>query len=68
MRRKIAQFCNVAPEAVIQSIDRPSIYEVPVAMHEQHLDEIVLRKMAVQPQGEPAHGSVVRFPRQNEIG
>ncbi len=53
MRRKIAQFCNVAPEAVIQSIDRPSIYEVPVAMHEQHLDEIVLRKMAVQPQGEP---------------
>lgn len=53
MRRKIAQFCNVASEAVIQSIDRPSIYEVPVAMHEQHLDEIVLRKMAVQPQGEP---------------
>ncbi len=56
MRRKIAQFCNVAPEAVIQSIDRPSIYEVPVAMHEQHLDEIVLRKMAVQPQGEPHMG------------
>lgn len=43
VRRKIAQFCNVAPDAVIQSIDLPSIYEVPVAMHRQLLDEIVLR-------------------------
>ncbi len=53
MRRKIAQFCNVAPEAVIQSIDVPSIYEVPIKMHEQHLDEIVLRKTGVTPEGEP---------------
>lgn len=29
MRRKIALFCNVAPDAVIQSVDVPSIYEVP---------------------------------------
>ncbi|MDE7443486.1 MAG: CTP synthase, partial [Muribaculaceae bacterium] len=53
MRRKIAQFCNVAPDAVIQSIDVPSIYEVPVKMHEQHLDEIVMRKMDVPVVGEP---------------
>lgn len=54
VRKKIALFCNVAPDAVIQSIDMPSIYKVPVAMHEQHLEEIVLRKTEVpQPWGEP---------------
>lgn len=53
MRRKIAQFCNVAPDAVIQSIDVPSIYEVPIKMHEQHLDEIVLRTTGITPEGEP---------------
>lgn len=53
MRRKIAQFCNVAPDAVIQSIDCASIYEVPMRMHDQHLDEIVLRKTGVGVQGEP---------------
>lgn len=53
MRKKIAQFCNVAPNAVIQSKDVNSIYKVPIKMHEQHLDEIVLRKMNVTPVGEP---------------
>ncbi len=53
MRRKVAQFCNVSPEAVIQSIDVPTIYQVPLMMHDQHLDEIVLRKMGIEPQGEP---------------
>jgi CTP synthase len=54
VRKKIALFCNVAPDAVIQSIDMPSIYKVPVAMHDQHLEEIVLRKTEVpQPWGEP---------------
>lgn len=61
MRRKIAQFCNVAPEAVIQSIDRPSIYEVPVGMHEQHLDEIVLKKMDVSSVGEPHMAPWMKF-------
>lgn len=51
--RKIAQFCNVDLDAVIQSVDMPSIYEVPVAMHRQHLDEIVLRKTDVPVEGEP---------------
>lgn len=44
IRRKVALFCNVAPEAVIQSIDVPSIYEVPLKMQQQKLDEIVLTK------------------------
>ena len=53
MRRKIAQFCNVAHDAVIQSPDMPTIYQVPVEMHRQHLDEIVLRKTGVPVEGEP---------------
>lgn len=53
MRRKVAQFCNVVPEAVIQSIDVPTIYQVPITMHEQRLDEIVLSTMGIEPQGEP---------------
>ncbi|MDD2960481.1 MAG: CTP synthase [Muribaculaceae bacterium] len=53
MRRKVAQFCNVAPEAVIQSIDVPTIYEVPIKMHEQKLDELVLRKTNTPFSGEP---------------
>jgi CTP synthase len=53
MRKKIALFCNVAPDSVIQSIDVPSIYEVPLKMHEQHLDEIVIRKTGLEVQGEP---------------
>ncbi len=56
MRRKIAQFCNVSPDAVVQSRDASSIYKVPMLMHEQHLDEIVLRKVGVPPAGEPDLG------------
>ena len=53
MRRKIALFCNVSPDAVIQSIDVPTIYQVPVNMHLQHLDELVLRKTGTPIEGEP---------------
>ncbi len=53
MRRKIALFCNVAPDSVIQSPDVNSIYKVPLKMHEQHLDEIVLRKTGLPVEGEP---------------
>ena len=61
VRRKIALFCNVAPEAVVQSIDVPSIYEVPMKMHEQHVDEIILRKMGIAPEGEPNMAPWVAF-------
>ena len=63
MRRKIAQFCNVDPEAVIQSLDCPSIYEVPLMLHRQGLDNIVLRKTGIEPeqQGEPHMDPWMRF-------
>lgn len=53
MRRKVAQFCNVAPEAVIQSIDAPTIYQVPLMMHEQGLDDFVITKMGLECKQEP---------------
>jgi CTP synthase len=42
-RRKIAQFCNVRPEAVIPALDAPSIYSVPLQYHAEGLDTQVLR-------------------------
>ena len=53
VRKKVALFCNVNPSAVIQSIDVPSIYEVPIKMHQQKLDEIVLAKTGMPIEGEP---------------
>jgi CTP synthase len=41
-RKKIALFCNVREEAVIQALDVPSIYDVPLAYHREGLDEQVL--------------------------
>lgn len=71
MRKKIAQFCNVSPDAVVQSQDAPSIYKVPVLMHEQHLDEIVLRKAGITPQGEPDmapwHEFLTRMDEAREV-
>jgi CTP synthase len=43
--KKVALFCNVEESAVIQSYDVPSIYEVPVVLAKQKMDEIILRKM-----------------------
>ena len=51
MRMKVASFCNVDLECVIQSEDMPSIYEVPVNMQHQGLDSAILRKMGI-PVGE----------------
>lgn len=51
LRQKVAGFCNVALECVIQSEDLPSIYEVPVNMQRQGLDAAILRKMGI-PVGE----------------
>jgi len=41
--RKIALFCNVAPDAVIPALDVPSIYQVPISYHEQGLDDQVCK-------------------------
>ena len=47
LKRKIALFCNVKPEAVIESIDAKSIYEVPLKMLEEQLDLIVLKQLQI---------------------
>lgn len=49
VKRKVALFCNVAPDAVIESIDVPTIYEVPLRMLEQQLDLVAMRKLALEP-------------------
>jgi len=45
IRKKVALFCNVEASAVMQSIDVPSIYRVPLNMQAERLDEVVLTKM-----------------------
>ncbi len=46
-RRKIALFCNVMPEAVIECLDADSIYKIPGMLHDQMLDEIVCHKLGI---------------------
>ena len=53
IRRKVALFCNVTPDAVVESIDVPTIYEVPLRMHAQHLDEVLLHKLGLEAEQEP---------------
>lgn len=45
IRKKLALFCNVKKEAVVQSIDAETIYAVPILMRNQHLDEVVLKRL-----------------------
>jgi CTP synthase len=56
MRKKVALFCNVELEAVVQSIDVPTIYEVPIMMQKQMLDLTVLKKLALPEGHEPDLG------------
>jgi len=51
LRAKVASFCNVDLECVVQSEDMPSIYEVPVNMQHQGLDAAIMRKIGI-PVGE----------------
>ena len=51
LRMKVASFCNVDLECVVQSEDMPSIYEVPVSMQHQGLDAAIMRKIGI-PVGE----------------
>lgn len=45
VRQKVAKFCNVSLNSVIESIDVKTIYEVPLLMHKEKLDEVVLKKL-----------------------
>lgn len=46
--RKVALFCNVAEEAVVQSVDVPTIYEVPLVLQRQGMDVTVLKKVGLE--------------------
>ncbi|MCZ6885459.1 MAG: CTP synthase [Alphaproteobacteria bacterium] len=52
-RRKIAQFCNVRSDSVIEGMDVDSIYQVPLSYHEQGFDEVVLRHFQIDDAPEP---------------
>jgi CTP synthase len=53
LKRKVALFCNVKENAVIECMDSPSIYEVPLRMYEEGLDRIVLEKFGIKDAPEP---------------
>lgn len=53
IKRKIALFCNVKPEAVIEAMDAPTIYEVPLEMLREKLDLICLKKFQLTNYKEP---------------
>jgi len=53
IKRKVALFCNVEEKAVIESVDVSTIYEVPLKMLEEQLDQTVLRKLELPVSEEP---------------
>ena len=53
LKLKLALFCNVKPEAVIQSIDVETIYDVPLEMLNEGLDKVVLDKLGVNSKNKP---------------
>ncbi len=56
IRNKVALFCNVKISSVIESIDAPTIYEVPLLMLEEKLDETVLKKLHLPTNQKPELG------------
>ena len=53
IKQKLALFCNVRKEAVIQSIDASTIYDVPLMMQEEGLDTVALEKLALPQDSTP---------------
>ncbi|MDG1159699.1 MAG: CTP synthase [Flavobacteriales bacterium] len=53
VRTKVAKFCNVVPQAVIQSIDASTIYDVPLLMLEEGFDTVVLQKLGMKNKRKP---------------
>ena len=53
IRQKISQFCNVNIKSVIESIDADTIYDVPLLMRKEHLDDIVLEKLGLPTDSTP---------------
>ncbi|MBQ3752515.1 MAG: CTP synthase [Prevotella sp.] len=67
MRMKVASFCNVDLECVVQSEDMPSIYEVPVSMQRQGLDAAILKKTAKAPHSAPEGATIDHTPDSKTI-
>ena len=53
LRKKLALFCNVEQEAVIQSIDAETIYDVPILMYEEGLDLVVMKRLGIEDDRQP---------------
>ena len=53
IRGKLALFCNVRKQAVIQSIDASTIYDVPLMMQKEGLDQVVMQKLHLEDKGAP---------------
>ncbi|MGB5242323.1 MAG: CTP synthase [Lutimonas sp.] len=53
IRKKLALFCNVTQDAIIESIDAETIYDVPNLMLEEGLDKVVLKKLGLKAQKSP---------------
>lgn len=51
VKKKIALFCNVREDCVIENLDLPLLYEVPLALREEKLDEIVCRRLSLDTHG-----------------
>ena len=61
LKRKVAKFCNVDIDAVIESIDAKTIYEVPLLMKREKLDLVVLKKLGIK------HQSKVKLVKWNNF-
>ena len=61
IKQKLALFCNVQKEAVIQSIDVDTIYDVPLRMQEEGLDRVALKKLALPDDTEPDLSQWIEF-------
>ena len=53
LKHKVALFCNVDADAVVESLDVPTIYEVPLMMSEQNFDAVTLKKLDLPYEGHP---------------
>jgi CTP synthase len=60
-RRKIANFCNVRPEAVIAALDVDTVYAVPIRYHQEGMDREVLRHFHLPAETEPDLGAWQRI-------
>jgi len=61
IRKKLALFCNVSENAVIQAIDKETIYDVPLELQKENIDKVVLEKLKLKSKQEPKLDKWKRF-------